>query len=348
MTKLTSRPTALLYTMTFLGISISGGACSTPEPAPTDTPTLPSTSKAVTTPPPEATAPLRPSKTPSPTPTYTPIPTLTLEEANAEILRLLDTNGGCLLPCIWRLTPGVTNRAYFDLLYTRFPPKYAEDHLFIGTNRFRDGDLGGITWISRENNLRLWVAMGYYFHGQDRLKFVGLGASSHQIAGSGIDKELHYLFGNPELLDLVDQYTLSTVLNEYGPPPKVLIAPEIIYYPPPPVRQDWLWFSVVLIYEDQGILAEYIMPRRMIGDYYAGCMHQLAEMSIVGWDPEQPPDLSEIASLTTFLGIGKTNVDRFKPLEVGGSMSIHQFVETFKDPGSKACVFTPMEMWPDR
>lgn len=49
-----------------------------------------------------------PTFTPTTTATRKPQPTLTPKEAEALVEDLIATNGGCLLPCWWGITPGVT------------------------------------------------------------------------------------------------------------------------------------------------------------------------------------------------------------------------------------------------
>ena|GEM_PF-1161036 len=67
---------------------------------------------------------VRPSITPVPTltpltPSLTPLPTLPLDEAEALVLELLETNGGCELPCWWGITPGGTTwQEAFNFLNT--------------------------------------------------------------------------------------------------------------------------------------------------------------------------------------------------------------------------------------
>ena len=56
-----------------------------------------------------ATATQRPTWTLSPTPIlwvdWTPLPDLTIDEARENLRNLLETNGGCDLPCWWGITP---------------------------------------------------------------------------------------------------------------------------------------------------------------------------------------------------------------------------------------------------
>ncbi len=48
------------------------------------------------------------TSTPVP-PTWTPLPKLSPEEAQAKVMELIATNGGCKLPCWWGITPGETS-----------------------------------------------------------------------------------------------------------------------------------------------------------------------------------------------------------------------------------------------
>jgi hypothetical protein len=52
----------------------------------------------------------RPTNTPTftPTLTWTPLPTLPSQQTRAKIEELLETNGGCELPCWWGITPNET------------------------------------------------------------------------------------------------------------------------------------------------------------------------------------------------------------------------------------------------
>ena len=79
--------------------------------SPTSTPTLallptiyfPLTSTETSTPVPTTTP------TPLSTFTLTPLPTLSPDETKAEVQRLYETNNGCLLPCWWGITLGLTD-----------------------------------------------------------------------------------------------------------------------------------------------------------------------------------------------------------------------------------------------
>ena len=48
--------------------------------------------------------------TSEPTATFTPVPTKSVEEREAFIHIMYETNGGCDLPCFWGISPGVDDK----------------------------------------------------------------------------------------------------------------------------------------------------------------------------------------------------------------------------------------------
>jgi hypothetical protein len=207
-------------------------------------------------------------------------------------------------------------------------------------------DLGGLSLIAHSGDIQTNIDMSYDFKGEKRLKLIMFETNAYRVTGSGSEKVLEYLFGNQDLLDLVDTYTLSSILDTYGAPSSILIAPNYVSRPELP-DPSWIWFSVDLIYEERGFLSEYIMPRRMIGDSFAACAYQVAEISIVTWDPDQSVPLAEALSIKSGLGINEYLLDYFKPLEEATTLTIEEFTEIFQDPDTDACIYTPMELWPN-
>jgi hypothetical protein len=207
-------------------------------------------------------------------------------------------------------------------------------------------DRGGITLILDEGDVQKNIDMSYDFQGEENLKFLTFQAKSFNVVGSGSDRVLEYIFGDEDLLDLVDDYTLPGILSTYGLPTSILIAP---YFDERPELPDpsWIWFSVVLIYEDHGFLAEYIMPRRMIDASFAACVNQNTELTIISWDPNHSISLAEILSIKSGIGINKHFIDYVMPLDEATTMTIDEFAEAFQVPGTDACVYTPMELWPN-
>jgi len=272
-----------------------------------------------------------------------PQPPLTMSEAENVILKLVDDNGGCNLPCIWGLEPGVSSVTHVNEIHTTFAPEYVSDELLIKVNDF--DDVGGITYISWADEFQITAHMSFYFKGDETLKLVEFDARSYRVSGSGMDKRLEYVFGYEPLLSLVDKFTLSNSLQNYGEPSSILLAPSY-FDRPSATPPSWIWYSVVIIYEEQGFLAEYIMPRRWMGDSLAACVDQIAEITIIGWDPQQEFDLSEVLSVKSGLGIHESNISYFRSLEEATSLTIPDFTEIFSEPDTDACIYTPLDLWP--
>jgi len=314
-------------------------ACTSPEAMSTVTASLPEPS---ITPTPKAANTLVPLATQVPETSTTSIPTYSLDEAYQQITNWVEDNGGCQLPCVWGFRPGQTDHEQIQQLHSVFDDMYLSETVGIWVDDF--DDQGIITLIYHEGDVQTNIDMLYYFRGEEHIKFLSLLAKSFEVIESETGKELRYIFGNEELLRFVDEYTLSGVLNRYGIPTSILIAPY--FNERPGSDPGWIWYSIVLIYEEQGILAEYIMPRRMIGDNFAACVNQNLEISIITWDSTQPIKLEEILSTSSFLGIGESMIDYFKPLEEATTLTVESFTEIFQDHETDACVYTPMELWP--
>ncbi|MGD2162623.1 MAG: hypothetical protein PVG04_05990 [Anaerolineales bacterium] len=316
-------------------------ACGVSERDPSATPYEPESTKPPT---PASTNNPEPTETPIPTATATPIPTYSIDQAYQQIINWVENNGGCQLPCVWGFTPGQTNPADMDRLHSTFEKMYLSKDLGIWVDKY--DDLGGLSLIAHSGDIQTNIDMSYDFKGEKRLKLIMFETNAYRVTGSGSEKVLEYLFGNQDLLDLVDTYTLSSILDTYGAPSSILIAPNYVSRPELP-DPSWIWFSVDLIYEERGFLSEYIMPRRMISDSFAACAYQVAEISIVTWDPDQSVPLAEALSIKSGLGINEYLLDYFKPLEEATTLTIEEFTEIFQDPDTDACIYTPMELWPN-
>lgn len=71
-----------------------------------------------------------PSPSSSPTLTrtpVTPVPTLPPKEQNAYLLNLIETNGGCELPCFLGIQPGISS--WEDIRLIEGPIYFPEDYI---------------------------------------------------------------------------------------------------------------------------------------------------------------------------------------------------------------------------
>lgn len=327
-----------------LALSLSGATCSptntlTVIPIPTETGTLQTITTSQTVMPSIQT--LTHAPIPSPTLTQRPLnPTsqniLSADEAKSLLLDLLQSNGNCVLPCLWGITPSEKASNALDPLFARF--KKGSTISGDVALRFDDFDgIGGVNLSYIENQLDIVIGFSYYMTGDrvDQLVLVAYATKTAPAEGE--------VFGNSTFNQLVQYYALSRVISDYGRPTQVFIAPfpDDPDYPSP----EWIPFSTVLYYADKGILIQYLSPRETRGDQYIGCPHK-AHVDITVWDFQRKLTLNDIVDKISGRGINKLNVDYFKPIEEATSITLDGFVEMFSDMQTLTCIETPISLWP--
>ncbi len=158
--------------------------------------------------------------TPSPTaPTFTPRPTFTADERQALVREMLETNGGCDLPCWWGVTPGqadwqtVKNRfiAYGGFVFEIPHPARPYDYYIKMSFDHQNCVVQSIRVI------------GYIFPGGKSERFA---------------QDWH-------------RYSLDQVLTRYGKPSQVMLE----FWPNPP--GPYYPYGLFVFYDHKGILIEY-------------------------------------------------------------------------------------------
>lgn len=162
------------------------------------------------------------TETPLPPPTQhytvTPLPTLPPGEALEKITELLETNGGCKLPCWWGITPGETT---WETAQQNLAP-LAEEINTLGLPGFYGVGIDPPEAIFQEKKIGVTI-----------------------YVEEGIIQEIQ--------MGYMYSYPISKILNEYGYPTDIFIQARLHTRIEPPVN-----FRLVLFYEDQGILAHYL------------------------------------------------------------------------------------------
>lgn len=275
---------------------------------PTNTPSIPSpthTSVPTTTPtsvPDTATPTVIP-----PTATVTPLPTATLthEQIDTNLTELMLTNGGCALPCWWRIVPGETS---ID---------------------------------SARENLK---AFGASFPGTTYASFgIDWGAAVEFEVNNGIIQTMDVGGGySPGWIDR-DKYTqgwqpysLSTVLNHYGLPTQVLVYRPFQADPGQPS------YHLLVFYEDLGIQIDYRGSVEILGDdHYFACpdMADIWDVHMFLYQPDQVDNMVERtlpASSISYIADSQTVHDVISWPQAT-STSLEFFYETFRTSESNAC-----------
>lgn len=265
----------------------------------------------------------------SPTPMI--IPTLSAIETRTVIYEIINDNGGCRLPCIWGLTPGVTDTITRQNYLARFGTVSSDGFRSGRTNA--DSDEGAWGFNVQDDGLEINVSLNYRHNTNtiiDGLWLITLPLRDDIAA-----------FGEPLYAELMQYYMLPQLLTRYGKPSDVLIG---VWPHDPFLRSDYDPFSVVVIYEDIGIIAEYISPNETTGNSFRGCPSQ-AYLILRTWDPDNGFSLREIASLGATVGIREQTFDYFRPIEDSTSMTIDEFYLEFLRSDSTSCLETPQVLW---
>jgi hypothetical protein len=206
----------------------------------------------IDTTPTEIDIPLSPTATPSPTkkpvPTLQPVSPLSVEqelllEASAKLAQeLMQTNGGCQLPCWWGIeleeSLETVNRE-FDKI---FDEKFDNDSLFY-VSRFKVIDEDGTIRLGYHNPVMsgIDVSITTNFHFVDgQVQFIDVLA----------ERPLRQ-YGEEKLIRDWENYSISSILQQYGKPPYVYLFPQSIADPGP------LNFNLLLYYPELGFKFEY-------------------------------------------------------------------------------------------
>jgi hypothetical protein len=196
------------------------------------------------------------TNTSSPVPLTTTIPTLSPQKANQVLLDLYEDNGGCQLPCYWKITPGKT--LWTDL--STFVSSVGGIYYQYGTptivrydisyEKF-DIPIGGIS-------PRIWVEKGV-------VKAIG-------INSSWVSRDF--------------DYSLSGLLQSFGVPEEIWIRPiaESSDYQP--------YYHLELFYPSKGIFVGLLGNAKAQGQYLNLCPQEIFSRSpfpptLLLWNPKE-------------------------------------------------------------
>lgn len=262
------------------------------------------------------------------------------------MLALFRTNGGCDLPCLFTLCPGVADRASL-LAFTQEVTAMANAndmsvHLFdpsgTGTPLIQTSTIRGSTRLIVDIDLDPFLSRSV-----DSLDYleVHIAASFEEQVGGEI-VSAHTSYGNPLLGEVFRAFLLPQVLSKYGRPSEVLLLP--ILYDPPSLLDSV--FSLVIVYQDEHFFLEYIFPNASSGSDFRACPGDTGEIHLVTWAPHQDPSLAELARLTPGPGLNELSVDYYKPVEEATSLTLNDFSLMFANDKGSSCLRTPKAMWP--
>lgn len=263
-----------------------------------------------------------PSRTPTKAPTFTP------KQSEELILAWVMDNGGCRLPCIWGFVPGETVTDARKSMLERFGS--GQDYLVSRSDPGQNP--GGIGYsITTEDELHISFSLNYFEKG---------GVLDRLSLGTRVVRENIPVFGEKQYNEILDYYSLGQILEYYGKPSEILVAA----WPNDPfLKAPYDPFIVVLIYKEDGIIAEYVSPSERVDGKVHGCPTD-SRISVRTYVAEENQSIEEIASVASGVEFNKSSYPFFKHIEEVAPLTLNEFYEEFKSSSGQICLDI-VDMW---
>lgn len=268
-------------------------------------------------------------------PTPTPFPPITVDNVVNTMTNLLQENGQCKLPCLFGISPDLSDTTSVEAITEYFQNNTVEtDEVSLGVN-IHDAS-GSVYLILQKDDENVSTRISNYYQ-NEQLEFLTLTSEATRLSSYTID------FDAPYGIELMRYYLLPNILTVYGKPTEVWIRP----FPTDPNYPDDPYpFSTVLYYKEKGFLIEYVSNRQTQGEHFVGC-HPTSYVSVVAWSPKEQKPLAEIVKYISGLGINDLNVKDFQKLQDATPLNIDEFYDNFRVSGEMKCLSTPKELWPE-
>mgnify|MGYP000415724930 CR=1 FL=1 len=281
-------------------------------PTPTVVTVTPTPALRVSTPTPS------PTHTPTKPPTLTPLPTLTQKERDIQILQLLQTNGGCSLPCWWGISPGTTTWDTARQLFVSMGSK-------VPTQSHRDGS------IKHEISFDLLESDMYVdIHISQR---DGLIESIKVMSESYIEPIAFQ--------SAWELYSLKQVLTVYGKPSRVWVQLAA-----GPVRpESTMGYGLWLFYDQLGFLIQYGGTGLKVQPLYHVCPTTQGQGGMVYIQLVLRAVENDVP-LETLAGVTEEWLPYLLPIEEAAGLSVTEFYTLFRTENDMPCFDTPRDLWP--
>ena len=284
-------------------------------PAPTDTPA------------PTASPTIKPTMTRPPSAT----PTLSPEQAKALVEELMQTNGGCDLPCWWGFTPGET--AWMDAKRL-FKSLRVELETNLDHSQGVEFDL--------TQDILTSLRLNFVVDSAGEIQRIGVWAWSG-TPGRGPD------FEDANYQRLMSRYALERILPRMGTPAEIYVY----YNPTGTIIRDL--YHLLLFYPNEGVFLRYSGVGNLAGGQALLCPIGKSQVDLWMW-----PAQKNITAAKAYLSQPDNKDQGFEtaldlekgvylPLQDATSIDVDTFYEMFSQPGSEnPCLQTPVQMWVDK
>ncbi len=250
---------------------------------------------------------LSPTRTPA-LPTVTPRPTLTADQERAFVVEMLETNGGCELPCWWGITLGETTW------------QTIKDHLGLYGEGFSQP--GGVHYQTSYGGT-LGSLLDYYID----LTFV---ERDRVIRSIQVMSEVFGDGASENFASNWHRYSPDQVLNRHGEPSQVYI--QLV----PPIERDApVYYQLWLVYDHLGFYIVYTGPAVYEPPIMRACL-RFDEVTAIALRLQSPRPGESVLESPELL----------RTLEEATGMDVETFYETFRNADSDVCLESPASIWP--
>jgi hypothetical protein len=268
------------------------------------------------------------------------MPTLSLEEAHAYLLALLNDTMNCRLPCWLGITPGQSTSADAKALLESLST-------IASKTIITDSGMGSVISIPYPNdNAVVEIDPNYNISSSNAKVSVGFIVTRANRYTDG--QWGGYAFGYDAYNQLLKPYTLSGILSAYGQPTQIYIfgvlrSDTISSVSQTPDAMDR--FFIHLVYPDQGILMEYEMRVEGRGDSYLFCPSKALITGYLMMPGNAEGFYNTLHSLKGDIWVSyPPDWVNAKTPEKAFGMTIEEFYRLFRS-SPDSCLETPKSIW---
>ncbi|NOH10514.1 MAG: hypothetical protein HND51_02595 [Chloroflexi bacterium] len=268
--------------------------------------------------------------------------TLVPEESKKKLLDLLRNNGGCDFPCLLGFQPDVNDSNDYRNKFTPFGWSQKTDSIsgdiLIKYDNF--GDSGSTSLSLVQQKFTFALNYSFYAEASNLEQLILIATVTNQINEDGSLK----VDQDPNLFDLpyIDYFKLPQILEMHGPPKEIYILP---FPNDTQIPDNWEPFSLILLYQEQNTLIEYVFQNKLENNNYVGCPNEAEKLSVVVQSSTYENTISEYASRLSGDGLSPFIVEEYKKLSDATSLTIEDFEKIYSDQTSDYCLQTPIELW---
>jgi hypothetical protein len=251
------------------------------------------------------------------TPVITPVPTWLPEEQEAYLLKLIEPNDHCRLPCLFGIQPGIST---WEEIRTVEAPLYFRKAYLPDSQGF------------------------LYFHSHVKDKIPHL-----EMAFSGSGRLIEHMIAakyvflpddprySPVMAKAAQAYFLSNILTQYGRPSRILIKAQRQFEAASGNQAELL-----LLYDDLGFGIHYFYINVVTQDQKYPILHTCPRddhLERFRLYLQAPADRTPLEKMTTVpVGGSFFPYSLLQPLEEMTALSIEDFYHSFKPSQTKACL----------